>query len=127
MRLEKKSIKQLKNQCWKLCSEFIRRRDKGICYTCGKTKEWKEMEAGHWKHGHTKATYFEPDNIHCQCYRCNRMLSGNLVVYTMKLGKELGQKKIEEIDKLSKKEHVHNRKEVIKWIKYYIKELQKYD
>jgi len=123
MKLERKSIKQLKDQCWKLCSEYIRKRE-DRCFTCDSTEN--NCQAGHWKHGHTKLTFFEPDNIHRQCRRCNLYLSGNEVEYTLRMIKRYGWDRVEELDKLSKNGKVHTRQDIIKWIKYYqdkIKEL----
>ena len=129
MKLEKKSTKSLKSKAWTLCSEFIRRREADSdgytrCYTCNVKKHWKEMQAGHFIHGHTKATFFMPTNIHVQCPRCNTYLSGNLAVYTLRMINEHGKEFVEELMKLSKKEHVHNRKEIIAWINKYTDKLK---
>ena len=123
MKIEKKSIKQLKDQCWKLCSEYIRKRE-DKCFTCLSTES--NCQAGHFIHGHTKLTFFEPDNIHRQCRRCNLYLSGNEVEYTLRMIKKYGLERVEELHKLSKNGKVHTRQDIIKWIKYYqdkIKEL----
>ena len=85
------------------------------------------MQAGHFLHGHTKATFFEPDNIHPQCPRCNTYLSGNGVQYTLNMIRDKGQAFVDKLVQCSKLEHVHSRKEVIVWIAYYknaLKELK---
>lgn len=122
--LEKKDIRSLKKLAWTLCSEYIRRRDGGICFTCGSIRNWKETHAGHFIHGHTKATWLMPENLHCQDPRCNLFLSGNLREYTLRMIDKYGRKKVNDLDKLSKVEHVFNRKELIKWIHYYQKRLE---
>ena len=123
MKLEKKSIKQLKKQAWKLCSEYIRRRDNGCCFTCFVRKEWKEMQAGHFIHGNTKLTWLDETNIHCQCSRCNMYLSGNLRVYTLYMIKKYGIKKVETLEKMGKQNHYHKKPELIAIIKHYQKKL----
>jgi len=77
----------LKKKLWKLFSEYIRRRDKGICFTCHLTKHYKQMQAGHFI---SKAVggiglYFHEKNVHCQCYRCNINLGGNGAVYAKRI------------------------------------------
>lgn len=32
----------------KIFSEYIRKRDKGVCYTCGKVQDWKKCDNGHY-------------------------------------------------------------------------------
>ncbi len=79
------------DNAWKVCSEYIRRRDKGRCYTCSKIGSWKyDMEAGHFKHGKSTPIYFEKTNINSQCTRCNRLLSGNRDIYLRNIQKEYG-------------------------------------
>ena len=79
--------KKLHKKCWRLISEFIRRKDADFngfvsCFTCGKKSHWKEMNAGHWRHG---VLDLDERNIKSQCAKCNLFLSGRLDVYTMKL------------------------------------------
>lgn len=96
---------RLFNKAWKLCSEYIRRRDKGICFTCGNKKPWKMQQAGHFIHGKTTPIYFNEYNISSQCVRCNKWLHGNLGIYGVKLIKKYGQKKVDEL--MAKKDTLH--------------------
>ena len=95
----KKTTAQKKKALWRVFSEFIRKRDKGICFTCGATGLSKHnYHAGHFvpRSVGGLALMFDEDNVHGQCYRCNMMLSGNLYLYGKKLGKladKLYQKK----------------------------------
>jgi hypothetical protein len=86
-----KSIDTLKKEAWKLMSEFVRRRDKGVCCTCGDKRSWKEQNAGHFIHGKLD---FEFLNVHCQCVRCNKWLHGNLCYYGGFIVKTYGAKKL---------------------------------
>lgn len=78
---------------WKLVSEYVRRRDKGVCYTCGDKKDWKDQQCGHYIH--KDCLDFEVDfNLRCQCVRCNKWLSGNSGVYAERLIKEIGAEQV---------------------------------
>lgn len=98
MRKKLQSIKNLKKSIWSLFSEWVRRNEKGICWTCGDKKHWKEMQAGHYIHNKLD---FDPINVHCQCVRCNHFLSGNLGVYGEKMIKTYGQDVIDDLRRRS--------------------------
>jgi hypothetical protein len=71
------------------------------CITCGKQNHWKEFHAGHFIHGHSKATFLLEENVHPQCVRCNHFLSGNLIEYTEFMRKTYGQDTIDHLRELS--------------------------
>ena len=100
------SLKTLHKKAWKLQSEYIRKLEKGICFTCGVRHHWKEQQAGHYIHGNNMD--FDPINIHCQCIRCNKWLSGNSGVYAERMIAEFGEQAIAELRERSKKEHKFN-------------------
>lgn len=86
------AIKTLKNKCWKLMSELVRRRDTDYfgnvsCFTCGKRDHWKNMHAGHFQHGKLD---FDDRNIKPQCVSCNRYNGGRLDEYSLKLAEKHG-------------------------------------
>lgn len=78
-----KSYRTIHKKAWKLMSEYVRRRDKGICITCGKKDHWKNMQAGHFVHKDCMDFIFE--NINCQCAQCNKWKHGELGIYSVKL------------------------------------------
>jgi len=97
--MRKKTNAQLKKRLWKVFSAFIRKRDKGTCFTCGSTGNiGSNYHAGHFiqKSVGGLALYFNEDNVHGQCARCNLWLSGNQYEY----GVKLGEKKVQELYKL---------------------------
>jgi len=79
-------------------AEWIKKRDKNTCYTCGAKAEGYGCHAGHFipKAAGGLALYFHPDNVHVQCARCNLFLAGNQYVY----GQKLGAEKVAELYKL---------------------------
>ena len=105
-----KSLKTLHQKAWDLQSEYIRRIERGICYTCGKMDDWKEMDAGHCVHGNS--VDFADFNIHCQCSRCNRWLHGNPEIYIGKVIKNYGLKEYEKILKQKQNGHKFKVKEL---------------
>ena len=89
------SLKSLRKKAWKLQSEYVRRSEFGKCFTCGKTKSWKEMQCGHYIHGNWMD--FILLNLHCQCAKCNKFLSGNLGVYAERMMSEYGEQALKEL------------------------------
>lgn len=99
-RIKDKSTTKLRKKLWKMMSEFVRRRDRGVCFTCGDKRNWKEQQAGHYIH--KDCLDFNFKNINCQCVRCNKWLSGNLGVYAENLMKKYFPEDIEKLREISK-------------------------
>ena len=60
------------------------------CISCGHVKDYKEMDGGHYITRACRATEVEPDNVHGQCKKCNRYLSGNPALYRLMLIDKIG-------------------------------------
>ena len=98
-RKSKNRIPTLRKKAWRLFSEYVRKRDKNVCFTCG----GYATHAGHFIH--KDALDFVPLNIHAQCVRCNLFLSGNLAEYTIRMIDTYGR---EAVDGLwARKNEVH--------------------
>lgn len=99
----KKSLSSLKKKLWVLKSQFNRQKDadeNGMvkCISCPTVKHWKEFDAGHFRPGSLGlATWIYDNNIHCQCFYCNKVLQGNAVPYEKALIERYGQ---DEVDKI---------------------------
>ena len=89
------SLKVLRKKAWVLQSEYIRRSERGVCFTCGSRRLWKKQDTGHYIH--KNCLDFDLINLHCQCARCNRFLHGNLGVYAERLIAEYGEEVIAEL------------------------------
>ncbi len=105
--MKKKTPAQLKKELWKLFSEWVRRKDANgdfnICFTCGVTKEWKMMHAGHYVRASAGlATYFDEQNVHPQCYACNIWRDGNSDEYALRLQDTYG---INILNELNQRKH----------------------
>jgi hypothetical protein len=99
--VKKPTLKSLKNKCWKLFSEYIRRRnaDEGgttRCVTCGTAVYWKECDAGHFIGGRTNAVLFHEEIVHPQCKVCNIWKRGNYQAYTLYMLDKYGREKVDE-------------------------------
>ena len=90
--MAKKKI-NYKKLLWPIFSQFIRQRDKGVCFICGLKRPWKKMQAGHLipKMIGGLGLYFNEQNVHCCCYRCNINLGGNGALYARKIKEVYGQ------------------------------------
>lgn len=115
-----KKLPKLKNRkklAWSVASEWTRRKwaDKNgyvTCITCGAKIHWKEANASHWKHGHSKKSFLMEENLNPSCVRCNMYLSGNLGEYTLWLINKYGHDTIDKIQKASKEIWKPSRQEI---------------
>lgn len=89
-KVSKKPISVLKRKLWSVFSAYIRKRDKGICFICGRKCEGSGYHAAHFipKSVGGIVLYFHPDNVHGCCYHDNINLGGNLYEYSLRLGPE---------------------------------------
>lgn len=114
---KKTSLRILKAKCWRLFSEYIRKRgaDEGgtnTCITCGIPKFWKELHAGHFVSGRTNAVLFDERITWPQCPRCNLWLGGNYAKYTLKMLDMYGREKVDELLDLKHKTVKYSRADV---------------
>ena len=97
--MRKMTLKAAKTKAWKAISEYIRRRDQGICFTCGKKDDWKNTDCGHYiPKTAGLSIYFLEKNLATQCTGCNRFRHGNLAAYAIALRQKYGPDILEELD-----------------------------
>ncbi|UOB21794.1 recombination protein NinG [Pseudomonas orientalis] len=83
-------------------NEYVRLRDVHLpCISCDSTPNDNNLMTGsRWDAGHYRSVgacpelRFEPLNIHRQCVKCNRNLSGNAVEYRIRLVLRIGAEKV---------------------------------
>ncbi|MGE8098099.1 recombination protein NinG [Pseudomonas fluorescens] len=83
-------------------NEYVRLRDAHLpCISCDSLPNDRDLVTGsRWDAGHYRSVgacpelRFEPLNIHRQCVRCNRNLSGNAVAYRIRLVLRIGAEKV---------------------------------
>jgi len=111
----------------KAFNAYIRARDsKDPCISCQRFHEGQN-DAGHFRGAKANPELrFEELNCHKQCSPCNRMLSGNIEKYRVKLVEKIGQDKVNwlegphELKKLSCSDY----KEIEQKYKQKLKELE---
>jgi hypothetical protein len=83
-------------------NEYVRLRYAHLpCISCDSTPNDNDLMTGsRWDAGHYRSVgacpelRFEPLNIHRQCVKCNRNLSGNAVEYRIRLVQRIGAEKV---------------------------------
>lgn len=86
-----------------LFNEFIRFRDAHLpCISCDSLPSDHDLITGsRWDAGHYRSVgacpelRFEPLNVHRQCVKCNRNLSGNAVEYRIRLVRRIGNEQVD--------------------------------
>ncbi|WP_177408564.1 MULTISPECIES: recombination protein NinG [unclassified Pseudomonas] len=82
---------------------YIRERDASLpCISCDSLPSDHDLITGsRWDAGHYRSVgacpelRFEPLNVHRQCVKCNRNLSGNAVEYRIRLVKRIGTDQVD--------------------------------
>lgn len=105
---KRSSKKRAKDKAWKVMSLYVRLRyavnEYSTCVTCGNVAHYKKHQAGHYvPKAQGLAAYFEIDNVHVQCFRCNINLGSNGAEYTPFMISKYGQERVDEIRQLSGK------------------------
>ena len=103
VQMKKISLAKMKKKLWKVFSPYIRTRDKGVCFTCGKAGlSGSGYHAGHCipKGAGGLLLFFHEQNVHGQCFRCNINLGGNGAVYAQRIREVYGDEKMNEIYQL---------------------------
>lgn len=121
--MKKQSNALLKKKLWKVFATYIKQRDKGTCFTCGKRASGFGIHAGHFipKSVGGIALYFHEHNVHAQCFNCNINLGGNQYIY----GQKIGKKKVAELYKIKQqivKDYPFQEK-----IEYYTQKIKEYE
>lgn len=100
------TVSRAKAKAWQSFSRFIRQRDSRngqiVCFTCEFVFPIKNTQASHFVPGRHNSVLFDPRNCHAACYRCNVLLSGNLINYYPKMVAKYGIDVIEELKDLDR-------------------------
>jgi len=132
-RKKKSELAKTKENAWKAFSAYIRfiaadYNGRAKCVTCGAEDNAKKMQAGHFVDGRTNLLLYNEAIVHVQCFRCNVLLKGNKVAYTLfMLKKGYTSEQLEEFENLKFKTQTmlqHEHKAVYEKYKFYIEELR---
>lgn len=82
-------------------SQYIRLKNSfmgdATCVTCGITKPWKQMQAGHYESRGHYATRWDEQNVHVQCVGCNVFKKGNYTEYARYMVRKYGDGILDEM------------------------------
>lgn len=100
--MRKRTLSREKELTWKAFSEYVRRRDEGKgCVTCGKSYEWKVLQAGHFIGGRNNSILFDERGVWGQCYICNIVKKGSGPEYYKFMLSQFGQDVIDDLIRIS--------------------------
>ena len=95
-----------------------------LCYICGRKLPYRQMHNGHYKSRQFLGTRFDFDNMRASCPNCNVVLHGNIPKYKEKLIREIGEKKVNDLErKKTLKPTTPELEELLKEMKIKYKEL----
>lgn len=118
----KQENKEIEARLWQIFSKFIRRRDClrttgnifwGLCFTCDKRQNFKQLEAGHFLPGRSNGILYDEKGVHAQCKECNQYKHGNQHIYRERMILLYGIKVVEEIEKNKDKVFKFTKEELI--------------
>lgn len=118
-RVGRESVQFLKKRLDNVFSQFIRLRDKGVCFTCGIVKSWREQQNGHYISRGFNSLRFDERNCNCQCVSCNVFRHGNMDVYALKLTEKYGADILKELSNEKRKIKQFTAEELKKLINQY--------
>ena len=102
-----KTLSKLKKELDKWFSLYIRLRyttPQGMvqCWTCGTSKHYKKMHAGHFMSRKHLSTRWHEDNVQVQCPKCNLFGQGEQYTFGKLLDVRIKEGIADEIELLSK-------------------------
>lgn len=95
-KLKKWSLAKWKKEFWKVFTEYIKKRDKWICITCGRKGSGSGMHGGHFipRSVGGLSLFFHEDNVHAQCMDCNINKGGYGAEYVPRLIEKIGEDRV---------------------------------
>lgn len=121
---DKDSLSELLKLAEIVFNKWIRNRDTHydgsfVCMCCKKSFKVTEMDAGHFISKLSSALRFNENNVWGCCKTCNQYMDGNLVEYRKNLIVKIGEKKVLELEKLSRSSHKWEKEYLLKIINKY--------
>lgn len=114
----------LRGMLWTVFSMYIRLRDAGTCISCGRTKTFLELQAGHFVPvgGNDVELCFDEKNVNGECAACNADFDGwHLIPMRKNLVAKYGEDEVCELEnrKAQKRAIKWEEKEYVDRIKHY--------
>ena len=77
----------------RLWSEYIRKRDRGICQFCRKVFGWKKLSNCHFKSRGRQSTRYDPENCDSGCTKCHDYMDSHKEEYARWKEEQLGNER----------------------------------
>ncbi len=95
------------------------------CFTCGATKHWKEVDAGHFMSRAAMSTRWHELNVQFQCKPCNGFRSGEQYKFAQELDRVYGEGTADELVRMSKEMRKYSIEELEEILEHYRHEARK--
>lgn len=122
--MKKKNVSSLKKELDRVFSIFIRQRDKGICFTCGRFFGWQKVQCGHFVARQHNSTRYDERNCNAQCYACNMLYGGRADDYALNLEAKYGKGIVAELNKQKRQIKQWTVEELTYLIEYYKEKIE---
>ena len=108
----------------RIFSKYIRLRDADHagyvnCWTCGKTKHYTKLDAGHFQTRAKYSTRWDKMNVKPQCKGCNMVNGGQQYMFGLNLDRAYGEGTAEEIVRRSNQTRKFSDEELKDMIRHY--------
>jgi len=115
-----KSLKELKQLLDIVFAKWVRGQDTH-CFTCGSEGDGNinPIQCGHYIARSNEATRWHKDNARPQCKFCNEYNGGERELFRLYLCAFIGEKRVEELERLSKTSVKWTREEILGMIEKY--------
>lgn len=90
------------------------------CCTCGKRKNWKKVDGGHFHKRRHSGTLLHPWNVHPQCKGCNKWGNGRVAEYLPFMQLNYKPKQLKLLESLKKDGREYSLFELGMWKAYYL-------
>tara|TARA_Y100001937_G_C7102844_1_gene323389 strand:+ start:402 stop:866 length:465 start_codon:yes stop_codon:yes gene_type:complete len=110
-------------------SRYIRLRDADKagnceCVTCGTTKPYTSMDAGHFMSRRYLSTRFHEQNVHAQCVKCNQYGAGEQYIHGIRIRQKYGDQVLEEIIQQKERLTKYSKEELMSMAREYKKKYE---
>jgi len=130
-KLKKWTLAKFKRELWSVFAKYIKKRDNGICITCGKIGlSGYEYHAGHCIPAGISPLklYFDERNVNGQCMRCNQFLGGMGAIYRERVDEKYGKGTFKKLKRLMRDTGTkYSKQDYLGFIEYYEKKTEKLD
>ena len=93
------------------------------CYTCGISKPWKEVDAGHFQTRAKYSTRWDEMNVKPQCKHCNMTNGGHQYQFALHLDQEYGPGTADEVVRRSNQMRKYSAVELKELIALYLQKV----